>query len=242
MSVFDWAFTGQEGNVAKFIHDHPDKLREVNAQGRSLMVCAAAGGNTSVVELIHDFAPDLIDVADNEGMTPVYHAAMKDHVCTMLTLIKHGCNYEKSDFIGRTPLLAAVFFGAKRTVQCLLELKPELSMVSSNNGCLPLHSAVASGNSSALKHLLRIAKTKKNCAMQLAPFPETGETALHIAVKQNKNRCITILLLDDVSKKATMMKDNNGRRPISYALESGNALIIGLLVRHCEIDRALLSY
>lgn len=241
MTEFDHAFQGEEGKIAVFIHEHPECIRQKNDKGRTLLLCAAAGGRTSIVELIHDFAPDLLDVPDQQGMTPVYHAAMGNHLCTMKFLIKHGCNIHALDDQGKSPLYASIEFKAKRTFNYLLECDSKLAMIKTIRGYLPIHIAVDVNNSAALKMLLRLKLTKEErTRMILASYPGTSDTPLHKATLFNLNRCVNILLEDDIGRQATLMVNTMGHRPIGYALLSNNALIIGMLVRSCHMDMALL--
>ncbi len=237
MSVFEQACRGEEQKIVEFIHAYPDRIRDRNEKGSSLLLCAASCGNTSIVELIYDFAPDLLDVADNEGMTPLYHAAGKNHLCTVRTLVRLGCDRMKADDEGRTPLISAILYKAKRTFDYLLDNCPDALSTPTKKQNLPVHVATLIGNAWALKRILRLSP-----AMHLALQPISKETPLHIAARTSSNRCVFLLLQNERGREATMMRDAVDNRPIVSALARGNVMIIGMIIRACPTDvKALLE-
>lgn len=238
MCVFDDAYSGFQDRVVDWIDEDRERLRERDSLGCSLIICAASGGQTSLVQLLFELLPESVNDRDSQGMTPFYHATAKGHVCTMKLLVRLGCDVMLPDFSDRTPLFAAIVFKSKRGFDMIMQLKPESALTRTKAGYLPVHVAAEVNNKYALRSLLKMKTTKP---MYLERCHSTKETPLHIAVRYNSQRCAYILLEKDIAEKAVLMVDKYDRRPMDYAIMSGNVYLMGVLLKHCALDIALLS-
>lgn len=114
---------------------------------------AAADGDTAMVEKLIKAQPDLVNLKDNDGATPLHHAAAKGQLAVVKLLIdnKADVNAQKND--GVTPLHVAAALGYKDIVVALLDAKADACAVD-KKGRTPLSIAKAGGKTE-IENILR---------------------------------------------------------------------------------------
>ena len=97
------------------------------AERTHAIVFAAARGLEDFVELLirHDAQ---IDAVDKFGNSPIYYAAIGDHVGVVEILLDGGANVNLQNRRGMTPLMMAASDGHLATVQALIDAKADPSL------------------------------------------------------------------------------------------------------------------
>lgn len=116
------------------------------------LVAAAAQSNVSeVVQLLHQgHSPNL---SDNQGRTPLHHAASSDALEVVKSLFDYGADVDVRDACGNTPLHVAVARGAKDIAEFLLSCAASADEPN-DDGDTPLHLGAWMGNYDCVKCLL----------------------------------------------------------------------------------------
>ena len=207
------------------------------------------GGCHSVIFsalLKHSSQPDL---QDNDGNTPLHHAAMDGYhqaVCQLLTVT---ANLDIANHEGCTPLHLAARGGHSADIRALLEhgFQPDQK---NNDGNTPLHLALSSEHLDAVQEMMAATlkpdsmNDKGVTALQSAVCigrtdmvrtimdnganPDicshsSGSTALHYAVAIKNRKCIDLLLINGAQ---TNIKNHHGFTPLEVAKEAGDEAVI----------------
>jgi ankyrin repeat protein len=98
-------------------------------------------------------SPDLINVVDNVGETPLLKAATEGHLSVVKYLLSNGVGLNVRDRNGRTALHKASLFGHKSVVEFLLSQGADVND-RDNFGNTPLSLAVVNGSKSVVQVLL----------------------------------------------------------------------------------------
>ncbi|KAI6085393.1 ankyrin repeat-containing domain protein [Hypoxylon rubiginosum] len=105
----------------EFLSTETSTFRSQDKQGRNVLHFAAVGGMPGVVGGILEDCPDLINVPDRDGWTPLHWAVRDNETKVSECLIEHGANKEAKTHDRWTPRHVAIYHG--NTDQ--LELLPE---------------------------------------------------------------------------------------------------------------------
>lgn len=120
------------------------------------MIKAVKSGNTArVVELL-DGSPALIQAQDNEGSTPLHHAAWKGHKEMAALLLERGADVHAQNRVGHwggTPLHAAAHANQRAIAELLIQRGADVRAVS-GNGRTPLQETTIH-NATSVAKLLR---------------------------------------------------------------------------------------
>jgi ankyrin repeat protein len=216
-------------SLGRFFHSPIPRLIFITTVGltwSNLAFCgeiheAAEKGNLARVEALLKENPNLVNVKDNEGYTPLYLAsfARKKDVVELLLAHKADPNVKGKD--GLTPLHEAAKVGHKEVAEVLLAGGAEINAKDNNVGWTPLHFAVATGSKEVAK-LLLLNKADINAK------GEYGDTPLHVAVLNGKKELVELLLANNAEVNN---RDNEGNTPLRLA-ERGFKEIANLLRQH----------
>ncbi len=162
--------------------------------------------------LLMNCAP--IDAITARGLTALHVATLSNSVGSMRELLSRGANANTRDaVVGHTPLIDAIRLGHRRATRMLLAapgidpnapaMVPTLErsalsqsqhqqqqQVQQSRATMPLRFAVLSGNSRAVLRLM----VHPGMASVNHRDPESGETALHVAVRLGYGRIVRRLL------------------------------------------------
>eukprot|EP01029_Cantina_marsupialis_P003809 TRINITY_DN13831_c0_g1_i1.p1 TRINITY_DN13831_c0_g1~~TRINITY_DN13831_c0_g1_i1.p1 ORF type:complete len:2102 (-),score=531.57 TRINITY_DN13831_c0_g1_i1:124-6258(-) len=133
-----------------------------------------------------DLVPVDLNLADNNGHTPLHFAAYSGFMEVATYLVHKGADMDYQDYTGRTPLHSASEQGFDDIVQLFCEFDANLDTVDGDMDT-PLHSACRYGNSGVVKRLVEY------CANP-SILNSNGDQPLHIACKFGHVECVKVLL------------------------------------------------
>lgn len=173
----------------------------------------------------------IVDERDNEGLTPLHHAAFMGHPESISILLSHGANINAEDRAGWTPLHVAAFNGNFACL-CLLissgaNVRAKIGeIVGEIEGCTPLHCAASGGSLPCLIELLNVGANPDRIARD-----EKGETPLHKAAKMGHLPCVKKLLDHDgfMYKSCITFQNLEEKTPEMVAHEHGHQEIADYL-------------
>lgn len=97
-----------------------------------------------------------VDVADDDGLTPIMFAILFHNIDTTKLLIEHGANINcRDNIIMQTPLHFAADEGLEEVVELLLNHGADIEAKTKNDGLTPLHTAVTHGQKKTVRTLLQ---------------------------------------------------------------------------------------
>jgi hypothetical protein len=160
-----------------------------------LHAAAALGRTDSVLRLIENGTP--IDIADNDGFTPLDFAVSQSHPAVVRVLLDKGANVNPhADNTGRTsPLKDAVSQGNIELASWLLEKGARVNFAG-GSGRRPLHSAAVLGN-------LAMATLLLENGADINAVDELGKTPLDIASESKKGFLVVQLLIERGALRST---------------------------------------
>lgn len=113
---------------------------------------ASETGDFDKVKTLLEENPQLLNISDNSGYTPLHNAAYNGHLNIAEHLITLGANVSAASGSGSTPLHGAAFYGHPEIAQLLLNNGAEIDAANAG-GYTPLLSALA-GNQNDIARLL----------------------------------------------------------------------------------------
>jgi ankyrin repeat protein len=140
---------------------------------------AAQAGDLAKVESLLKGNPDLVDSKDDQGGTPLHHAALKGHKDVAAFLLAHKADANAKTKTGATSLHLAAVNGSKDVAELLLANKAEVD-AKDTWGETPLLLAAAKGQKNVVE-LLLANKADVNAK------DDKGHTPLGMAVKKYKD-------------------------------------------------------
>lgn len=160
--------------------------------------------------------------------TAAHLAAANDRTSCLSELIKRGANVNLKDNEGFTPLHCALFKSRRRTSKLLLESKLIDFDAVDNQGRTALHLAVEKKLDTETTFLL---ESNASLALQTKDL----SSPLHIAIRAGNNTIID-LIIDKLVKEKTigqllLLKDKEGRSPLTQAALSSNNRLTSMLIK-----------
>lgn len=128
--------------------------------------------------------PQIFDVTNQEGFSPLLLACYRGNNEVAKLMIKSGCNLNLNSNMG-TPLMAAIVKGNNEIAQLLIEKKADLNLAD-KNGITALIYAVQFQNKTVLANLIQN-KADKNHK------DKEGKTAFEYAVFAGNEEIINLL-------------------------------------------------
>jgi len=170
--------------------------------------------------------PDVYIGKDKNQPLLVYAASYQGaHANYIHSLLQQGANTELADTEGRTAAHWAAIFNNVWLLEELEEKGANLLRSAQENGLRPLHFACMNGAVEAAGMLLEISPSE-HINEKVGP---NHQTALHLAAYR-KGAVETVRLLLDMGADVNAV-DNNGKTPLSHAIDSRDPAIVSLLIR-----------
>ncbi|MFH1038870.1 MAG: ankyrin repeat domain-containing protein [PVC group bacterium] len=150
----------------------------------TLQKSASKGDLTKVNELIADGGD--VNVRDDEGWTPIYHALQNNHAAVVEALLENGADLNVRDPNGQTPLSLAVVYSGIETVELMIAAGAAVN-VADSLGRTPLHNAAIKGRPEIVALLLWQ-------GAEINPQNDLGWTPLDAAVRHRHPVVVAVLL------------------------------------------------
>ena len=163
-----------------------------------------------------------INVADNDGITPLMIAALWGKFEHLTWLIDAGADINAAANCGTTALGAAACCGRTECLKKLLDMKADINAKTHKRRATPLHMAADKGHTESMRELLADGR------IQVNEKQNYGGTALHYAACKGHTDCVKALLADgriQVNEKA-----NNGCTALHLAACKGHTDCVKALV------------
>lgn len=165
-----------------------------------------------------------VDERDNDGLTPLHHAAFMGHPESIRILFAHNADINAPDNDDWTPLHVAAVSGNFACLSLLISYGANVrasvgKIVGEIEGCTPLHCAATSGSLPCLIELLNVGANPDRIARD-----EKGETPLHKAAKNGHLNCVKKLLNYDATliyKASITLRNFEDKTPEILAEENG---------------------
>ena len=169
------------------------------------------------------------NIQTNTSSSALHYAVQKNHLNVTEVLSNADAKAYLKDNNGITPLILAVENGNYPIVEKLTK-KAQNFDVKQNDGWAALHFTAHSGNKINDDYTQsKIAKTILTAGANVDIQIPTGETALSIAIGNNKNLVAKTLL---EANAKTDIKDNNGWTPLMLAVYLGRIDTIKDMMNH----------
>ncbi|MGC2595384.1 MAG: tetratricopeptide repeat protein [Rhabdochlamydiaceae bacterium] len=243
--------------IQTWIEEDPNRLKETNAQGLTLMHMAAATGQSEVVRWLHAQNPHLIKQANHQKWTPLHLAAFHEQLdvlslfieqakelifliaekpCprTLDFLLKQGVSPRAANPFQQTLLHLAAQAGQEQNVTCLIKQGANPND-RDHSKRTPLFLAVLQNHRSIVQLLL----TQTN--VTFTSIEE--ETLLHAAAFYGHTPLLQDLLHYPPCRGLIEAKDHDGKTPLHKAVwMDPKPDIVKLLIAHGANPRAVNTY
>ncbi len=201
LDIFTAAALGKRGRAAELIEQDPTLANARNHDGQTPLQLAAQNGHDETVNLLIEHGAELdiftsirlsrseqvihlldadetlINVRDEDGLTPLHLAAQHGHLKLARFLIDHGASVDARDLMGATPLHRAIYEGHTHVVRLLLDRGANVH-ARDNEGNAPLDAAINPISKGETVNLLlsRGADVNTRNNMHLTPLHEAAFT------------------------------------------------------------------
>ena len=184
------------------------RVRRTFAAG-ALYKAALSDELSDLQKLLKEF-PDAKDDGISDGATPVYAAAMKNHVKTLKFLLEANVQIDKTKNDGATAVFIATQFGSADALTELLSSNADPNLARQDDGVTPVYMAVQNGHFKELKMLLEAKAEPQRLTTK-------GAAPLHLAVQLEKVEAVKLLLQH---KADPNLETEQGQRPLSLVKAS----------------------
>ncbi|XP_049848886.1 uncharacterized protein LOC126316906 [Schistocerca gregaria] len=196
---------------------------------RSTIYTAVLEGHVQEVIKILSQQKNRVDHTFGLKRQTLLHIAVKKGNTELVKILgENGCDPNKPDKKGRTPLHYAI----KNTsvLETLLAFPKIDLLVQDKDGCLPLHLATKAGNKNSVTMML----SKGSKLKQLSFRNSQGYTALHIATKQLDVPLVKLLC--EQNDAVYWNSEEDATTPLHLAAEMGSEELIRMLATKASVN------
>ena len=135
-------------------HSRDVNFRSADGETTALL-CATLSGAVDAVKLLLSQKTIEVDLADDDGWTPLICAANYESTSIIPHLVSHGADLNQLDRCGRTPIMITVQANYTETAKALLSFPGvDVNTTSCYEDRAPLHYAVSWGNAELVELLI----------------------------------------------------------------------------------------
>ncbi|KAL6834246.1 ankyrin repeat-containing domain protein [Trichoderma sp. SZMC 28015] len=208
-----------KSEVAKILLQNEANTNFRGPRGETLMHIAVNRRKLELINVLLAFETLEVDEKDNDGRTPLSHAAGRPNKAIVKALLDSGrVDVNAKDHQNRMPLLYAIDHRRESIVKTLLDSGKVDNCTKDNEGRTPLLYAIERSELLIFKMLLDSENIDVNAK------DNEGHAPLHETIER-KNLPITKMLLD-CEKVDVNAKDNKGRTPLLCAIETQEPSIV----------------
>jgi serine/threonine protein kinase len=236
----DYLNHGGSTNVSVITNDY-----EIDDQGYaygSLLHCAIEHEQTKIALNLLDRGADT-NLRNSKGLTPLHEVVVNDlpesqKKNLLQALVLHKANVNATNNNIESPLMLAIKKQDPELVKSLIELKADPNTTDSEKSSLwhilakwektvPLKQNSTTVDDDAINKIADIAQQLVMAKVDINKPNQDGDTALHIAVK-NQNQVLINLLI--IHQAKSDVKNKNGQTPLTMAIADKNIDVIKLLI------------
>ncbi|KAF4517989.1 hypothetical protein B566_EDAN008824 [Ephemera danica] len=211
-------------DAVEFLIKHNCSLNERDNNGESVLHLATERKHIKIMTMLLHCDPTLIHQRNNQQKIPLHTACYLGCTEAVELLIKYNCSVKERDRFGKTALHMAVNGNYVDTLEKLLQ--KDCSSINQKNafGETAFLYACACGSTDAVELLI-----KYNCSMNDQDM--NGNTALHVAAKENRVQIINQILLK-CHPSFVNQKNSAGNTAMYFACLHGANDAVELLIKH----------
>ena len=221
-----YAVMNGHGEMVDFLHSfYPETVTSVDSKNRekSLLILAIEKGFLPIVKLIYSFNPQLLELADCDGVTPLIHAINSQHfeiIKFLCSVHKNGCLERDKRRFGRNlfGIALEVHGTCFEIVKFLYDKWPLMLEETDDNNEIAFQLVERFRVRQNVKELVEEAVQKKDAY---------GRTAFIRAIVNNDRHVAEIMLERD--KESIHLLDRKGKSAMCLAAELGHVEIIEFL-------------
>ena len=225
-------------SIVKIMLDRGVDINCLDDERRGLLHAAALGGWNDIVKLLLDrgLNPNL---SDAKGRIPLHDASRMDHLTTVQLLLDHGATLWLKDRSGRIPWTVAWQNGHERVLEVLGSMEPyepteqDLAGEYPNAAKLPVWSLARLG----MEQLVAQAIAEKR-DRSFSLDPDSGNTALHWAVRSQELEIVKMLVSVGMSASA---KNDYLQTPLHLAASGSSLEIVKSLLESDSTDEEVVT-
>ena len=219
--VFPPAYLADTGrmDVARKVLTKDDLHARVTAEGQTLLMIAAFGGNASLVSMLLELGADVTPL-DGFGQSALYLAAWKGHVDAARILLARGADINQRTLKGWTPVLIAAAEGHAATVRMLIDAGADVN-VRNRFGRTALMFAAGYGYVPIVEMLL-----KARAEIEVVPTDDDGFAAIMGAACKGHADVVKLLLARGGDPN---IRDRRNQTPLTCAMEGRHEAVARLL-------------
>ena len=225
------------GNVRKFKRLFRDGKIDINmgSEYGTLLCNASFNGHAGLVRELLSMPGIDVNLAHQNGMTPLYYAAQAGHAGVVkLLLDARGINANSATLTGATPLYIAAQNGHEEVVKLLLDTRGINVNISAHTGATPLYIATQKGH----VEIVRLLLAAPGINVKLAEM--AGAAPLCIAAQMGQEDVVELLL--DVPTVRIDARKADGATALFGAAQNNFPRIVELLIkRGADVNLTLKS-
>lgn len=195
---------------------------DVSLKNNSLALhFAIENENHNIIEKILLYKPELLNIPNVNGMTPLQFAVMKGYIGIVKTLLYHKADITHRTNDGETALSLAAAYGHVSVIRLLANYTAVNINSQNNKKQTPLMKSVMHCHSAAFKTLLEL-----GAYTEITDYQKN--TVLHIAVKNNQKEAVKALIAKN--KKLITMTNKQNELPLTIAITQKHYKLAELLI------------
>ena len=206
------------------VENYSDQLSlyAINDDGKTSIHLACEKGALNIVKYVIECSPDLLDLADAHGYTPLLTAAYSNHLPVVKYLNSQNCNISVLDGRGFNVLHISSESGYFDIVMYLIDGEYVDPNIADFHERTSLHIAVLNAQLAIVEYLMD-SPNYQQPRVQFEVQDEDGNAPLHIACETGQPNIVSILSAAYLSHDISILQTNNkGWTPLHCVAANGH--------------------